>query len=189
MGRLLILEPFDAPPSLADPPKVSEDWLDGHAAGFAAAQASRDERETSLRNEAIQAIMDMDFTYAEARSQVLRSLVPLLDSLVTQFLPALSRQTTVPTIVDMIMSAAWEDSKAPMVVHLHPDVLPSLQDAFPGSPSFSVALLADETLSPGQAILLHREAETLLDLDGILARIKAIHTSVIVETTERSHHG
>lgn len=189
MGRLLILEPFDKPVEVTEVETISQDWHDGHAAGFAAGQAVLESHENRLREDIVQAILDLNFTYAEARTQVLASLAPLLNRVVSQVLPALSREMTLPHIVEMMMDAARRDSAAPMDVHVHPDVLPALQTVWPAAPGTVIRLAADPALAPGQALMRHQETETLLDLDGVLHRVRDIFATLTAETTERPHHG
>lgn len=189
MGRLLILEPFDKPVEVTEVETISQDWHDGHAAGFAAGQAVLESHENRLREGIVQAILDLNFTYAEARTQVLASLAPLLSRVVSQILPALTHEMTVPHIVEMMMDAARRDSAAPMALSVHPDVLPALQSLWPATTATLVTLAADPALSPGQALMRHQETETLLDLDGVLDRVRDIFSTLTAETLERPQYG
>jgi flagellar assembly protein FliH len=189
MGRLLILEPFDKPVEVTDDHTISQDWHDGHAAGFAAGQAVMERQQDRLREDVVQAVLDMNFTFAEARTQVLKSLAPLLDRVVSQLLPAMSRDVTVPRIVEMMLAAAQLDSRAPMAIHVHPTVLAGLHAAWPAGAATAVTLIPDPGLSPGQALMQHNETETLLDPEGVLLRVREIFATLTAETTERPHHG
>ncbi len=189
MGRLLVLEPFDTPVPVPATDTVSDDWIDGHRAGLAEAEAVAEAMESRLREDVVQALVDIDFTYSEARAQVLRSLAPLMSRLFDRLLPELSKEVLGQHIVEQIVSQAQRDCAAPVVIKLHPDTLGRLpEDQFKGLVK-TVRLQPDPGLTQGQAILAAQDGETMLDIDGILDRVRDTYQALILETTAEARHG
>ena len=188
MGRLLILEPFDrAVPEPVDAPP-SPDWQAGHRAGMAEGLAQADARQSALREDVAQAMIDIVFTYAEARTQILRGLGPLFQAVMDKLLPQIARDVLFPHILDHLTTAAEADSGAPMRLTVHPSARPGLVQSLPTTLLLPIVIDTDPALGPGQVMLLHRDTETTLDLDGLTHGMRAILAALFDETERKTYH-
>ncbi len=179
MSRSLSLESFenvlsnDAAPN----PEFNEGYEAGLAAGAAAAQA-----ETEALNAAVvQAIADIDFTYAEARGQVLSALTPLFTTIAERILPHCVSTGFATELAAMLVEAAEADTSAEMMLHVHPDQQAAIEAAIQNIAT-SVTVTADPALSVHAVWIKSGRQETLLDIDVLLQRINEILGAI--QTTE-----
>ena len=189
MGRLLILELFDqrTPEPVDAPP--SPDWQAGHLAGMEDGLAQADARQSALREDVAQAMIGIVFTYTEARTQILRSLGPLFQSVMDNLLPQIGRDVLLLHILDHVNIAAEADSGAPMRLTVHPSARSGLVDSLPTTLPLPIVIDTDPALGPGQVMLLHRDTETTLDLDGLTHGMRAILAALFDETERKTYHG
>ncbi len=189
MGKLLVLEPFDlaAFPSVDAAP--SKDWQAGHLAGMADGLAQAGAHQSALRDDVAQALIDITFTYAEARNQILASLGPLFQSVMDRILPEIAKEALLPHIVDRLIAAARADSGAPMRIAVHPAARAGLVASLPATPPLPLVIEVDAALGPGQVVLRHQQTETTLDLDGLVQGMRAILAALFDETERKIQNG
>lgn len=164
----LSLEPFDAAPVDDSGPNATyqEGYEDGLRAGLAAAQADS----TALHASLVQAISDVDFSYAEARAQLLTALQPLFATITEKLLPQCIGTGFPAHILDELNAAANSGASGPMRIHVHPDQ----QDAVRKTAEClktDISVGADPSLDLHAAWIQCGNAEAKLDLDRLLAQI------------------
>ena len=173
MGGMFNLEAFDSPEVADTGP--SEAYHDGYAAGFAAATEAADRAEDRLRNDPVQAVSHMPFTYREAQPDVLQILAGLsLGS---------ARQ-----IADVVMARYKANRDDMILVHVNP-----LQERPVAQATADIAarvkIISDATLSPHAAWIGQAGADAYVDLDGCLADITEILSSLFHESQRNSANG
>ncbi len=169
------LESFDMA-EVADP-GPNPDYENGYAAGFADATtvaAAADER---LRQDLVQALTDMTFTYREAQQDIMESLRGLITALIQSILPHCITESVTRQIVDLVLATQTATSSKTITVHVHPDQLCAVQGATAEIGEI-VTVMTDASLTPNAAWIGQAGAETYLDMDQLLAEISAILTSL-----------
>ncbi len=186
MSQILSLESFEV--ALGNDDVASADYnqgyQDGLAAGAAAAQA-----EAAVLDEAfVHALSDIDFTYAEARRQILQSLGPLFATLVDHVLPHCIETGFASQISDVLQKAATADATAPITLHVHPDTYDAVAARL-ADMNVQLNLKTDPSLSPHATWVQHGDGETLLDADKLLVEISDLFGIVLNEDDRIKPHG
>lgn len=190
MGKLAFLEAFDALPEPelpVEPAGPSQDWLDGHAAGHAAALAELADRQESLSAELCQSVADLNMTVAEARRLLSDGLGPLFDALATQLLPVALHESFAPRIAADLHEMARDDLERPLALRVRPEAAAAVGDAVAGLPSLAVEILPDPGLGPLEALIDGPSGESAFDLERLLTALRAALANLIPE--ESSAHG
>lgn len=190
MQRLVVLEAFDDDPvpEIA-PAGPSAEWTAGFAAGRENALSENDRDIATRRDAAIQAILDMQFTYAEARREILIGLEPVFANLVSVVVPALVRASIAPLVMENLLAAAAVDSAAPCKLVVSSDIFPSIEQVLEPSVPLPVRLTMDPELAPGRVLLTHGATETSLDSTALVDRLCEILSAVSEMIPERTKHG
>lgn len=180
------LESFDMPEVADTGP--SEAYHDGYAAGFAAATEAADRAEDRLRNDLVQAVSDMTFTYREAQQDVMQSLAGLIEMLVETVLPACVSLGSARQIADVVMARYTANRDDMILVHVNP-----LQERPVAQATADIAarvkIVGDATLSPHAAWIGQGGADAYVDLDGCLADVTEILSSLFHESQRNSANG
>lgn len=176
MGQALSLESFDD--ELVEDITATEAFQQGYQEGLQAGIAQTTADAAALDAEFVQNLGNIDFTYTEARSQVLGSLTPLLTTIVEKVLPHCVAEGFTGQLADILIQAAAADAKAGISLHIHPSQRSAIEAALTDA-AVSVTLHDDPLLDPHAAWIRQNRSETLLDVDGLLAAISdtlgAIH--------------
>ncbi|WP_373354969.1 hypothetical protein [Pseudoroseicyclus sp. CXY001] len=177
MARPALLEDFDAPrfapPEPEEPTGPSPDWLEGHAAGRAEAEAEASGRRDAAAAELAQVLETMEFSFIEARAHVLSALRPLVSALTDGLLPGLAEAARLPVLIDLVMEAAEADSRSPLRLSLPPALHAALAPHLPLAGGPPLELVPDATLPEGRALLMSPEGTgTALDFDDYLAGLR-----------------
>lgn len=175
MAGLLNLEAFDAA-ELSDT-GPSEEYHKGYAAGHNAGYDAACAQADALRRDLAQTLMDISFTYNEARHDVLSSLAVLVTALTDTILPHCVAQGFARQVADLVLTRFTPGAEDGICIHVHPDQVTALQsvtDAIPGG----VAVIADPTLPPHAAWIGQGQVETYLDMDAHLARISELLSNI-----------
>lgn len=190
MSRMPLLEDF----ALADPAAdadagPSRDWLDGHGQGFAAGQAAQIALQAGLSAEIAQTLADMGFGYAEARTHLLHALKPLFAVLIGRVLPDLAEASHAGHLVELLRSAAAQDSAAPLELSVHPGRMAALSALLPFAVGLPVILVADPAVDPHGAVLTGTRGETVLDIAAVLAAANRAIAAIFESDDERVSYG
>lgn len=186
MAQVLSLESFEAVAAgdHSQSPDYSQGFEDGHAAGLAAARAA----DAALTEQFVQSILDIDVTYAEAQGQILRSLAPLFDTIVARVLPLCVDLGFADQLAAILREAAECNMGAPLSIEVHPDRHDAVAQAMAGL-STQVHLQTDPALGPHAARIGKAPAESLLDIDAMLAGIRDIFGAIHSPDDRSESHG
>ena len=191
MPRPAQLEVFDTGPQLLQeaPLGPSEEWQEGHAAGFEEARQLAAADSTELRAELVQTLSDMAFGYAEAKAELLRQLEPLFDALIAGFLPGLAAQSLVPLIGERLRAAAADALDQPLVLRVAPGQIVAVSDALAQEAQLPFTAQSDPALGPGQALISGATTGEMIDLDAVLTLTQETLAALRDTNQERVQHG
>ena len=148
-------------------------YEDGFADGQAAAAAAQDHGIAAL----VQGLVDLDFTYAEARRDIMAGLAPLIRMMVDKLLPHLAQELLAEQIAILLQERLEAQSRSPITLTVHPDQHMAIAAAVAeGAPRISCA--ADPDLPPGGFRLRQDRLEVLCDPDRLITEIAAVFAAL-----------
>ncbi len=171
MAHVLSLESFED--ALTESSGPSADFDQGYQEGLAAGVATVQAETEALSAAFVQTMSDIDFTYAEARGQILASLSPLLTLITEKVLPHCVAAGFTGQLSALLMDAAAADTAANIELHVHPAQQAAVEAAMQALPT-KVTVIGDATVSEHAAWIAQGRSETRLDADRLLARIDEI---------------
>jgi flagellar biosynthesis/type III secretory pathway protein FliH len=180
---------FDRAAPNPQPSGPSEEWQEGHAAGYEEARVLFEADAARVSVELVQTLSDMGFGYAEAQADLLNGLVPLCDALIAQFLPEFARQALVPVIRDQLVEVAAAGLDEPLLLSVAPDQIVAISDALAAESHLNFTARSDPSLGAGQALISASHSERLVDLDAVLALAKETLMALVKNSEERSQNG
>lgn len=200
MSRQLKLEVFTHPGSAlvagwenrtsgqADPTESAAYEL-GYAAGWDdAARAAADEQER-IGAEFARNLQDLGFTFHEARSHVIRSVMPLLDTFVKALLPVAVSETMGPRIIQELCALAESAGDVPIQIRVSPDSKPALEPYLAQNSNLPFTLVAEPSLAQGQVQLRSEKLERWIDMDAAAETIREAISAIKTSNSEEFSHG
>ncbi|MCK0095763.1 hypothetical protein MWU60_09285 [Yoonia sp. F2084L] len=175
MLHALSLEAFDADltEDMPNNPAVQQAYDDGYAAGLTAATQDQ----SAISAELVQHIADLEFSYSEARGDILRTLSPLLDRVVERLLPHCVAAGFATELSAILYQAATTDLPDAVSITVHPDqraaVAAELSDY-----NTDISIIGDAALGPNAAWITQGTRESYLDLDALLSQITEILSTI-----------
>lgn len=163
-------------------------YEEGYAAGWEDAAAARREEDALTEQEIARTLATMGFTLQEARQQVILSLRPLIEAVVTQILPVAARESLPHLVLDALIPLAEERASIPLQLRLNPASRGVIEKHLlrAAAPDFTIA--EDASLSPGQVVVTAGDAGARIDLDAVARDIEtALRDFHEILSTERSH--
>lgn len=185
MARPLELEAFDMPNPASQLPEALQAEVEevrltayekGYSAGWDDAISAQNADVARLRSDLGHNLMEMSLSYRDARRHVLGTLEPLLNDMVGKVLPAIAHQTLGHIILEQLRPVAETLASAPITVKTAPATHEMVEKLLTGEAGLPVRVIAEPTLSDGQAYLKLAESEVLVDLDGVIAAISSAVT-------------
>lgn len=162
----------------------------GYTAGWDDAVAAQDDEVARLRADLGRNLEDLSFTYHEAHSHVLRTLEPLLHDMVTKVLPAIARESLGQMVLDHLRPTAKELAEQPIALVANPSNRKLLEQLLVEEASFPLTFREEASLGDGQVYLRLGEAESRIDLDGVISAISAAVSAFFrIEKQEERRHG
>jgi flagellar biosynthesis/type III secretory pathway protein FliH len=168
MAQSLSLECFET--GFAEDASASETFKRGYEDGLAAGAAHAAAERATLNEAFIQNLSQVDFTYAEARGQLLASLEPLLSTIISKVLPHCVTTGFANQLSEILQQAAAQDSAESITLHIHPSQRQAVENNLKNT-SVQVSIHEDPSLNEHAAWIKHNREETHLDLDSLLAAI------------------
>jgi flagellar biosynthesis/type III secretory pathway protein FliH len=182
MAARFQLETFETPEQRCEAISLSASELEearliafeqGYSAGWEDSVAAQDRETVKLRTDLGNSLQALSFSYHEARTHVLHALEPLLRDMVLKVLPAIARESLAGIVLEQLVPLAKNLSETPISIVVHPNSRESVEDLLAARSTFPMHYVEEPTLSEGQAFLRLGDAETRIDLDGVIAAIAA----------------
>ncbi|MDX8352886.1 hypothetical protein [Cognatiyoonia sp. IB215182] len=185
MTQLLALESFDdiEVADAVESGSFQDGYDEGHAAGLETARAEQ----AALTEECVQVLNAIDFTYVEARRQMLDALQPFLQDLAEKVLPHCVANGFASQIAALISDAVEQSAGAALTLHVHPAQRSAIAKAAETTAA-NIMVVSDPNLSPHAAWVENAGSEAFLDMDGLLASIAEILSAINI-TDDRNADG
>lgn len=162
----------------------------GYTAGWDDAVAAQDGEIARLRADLGRNLQDLSFTYHEAHSHVLRTLEPLLHDMVTKVLPAIARESLGQMVLEHLRPMAKDLADQPVTLVANPANRELLESLVLAEANFPLTFREEPSLGDGQVYLRLGEAESRIDLDGVISAISAAVSAFFrIEKQEERRHG
>ncbi|MCG3269093.1 hypothetical protein [Yoonia sp. I 8.24] len=181
MPQQLALESFEQHSDDAAAP--SAEFEAGYEEGYAAAIATAKGNQNALGDAFVQAISDVEFSHAEARAHILKSLTPLFTTVIEKLLPQLSYDSFGLLIVQAIYEAAQHDTAKLPVLQIHPNQRQAVETVA-HEHGLEITITEDPTLASHAAWIGQARGETYLNVDSLLTETSAT-LSAIFEANKR----
>lgn len=143
----------------------------GYTAGWDDAVAAQDADSAKLRADLARNLEDLSFTYAEARSHVLQAMEPLLRDMVAKVLPVIAQETLAPIVLETLRPLAEEMAGAAITVVVNPANRHTVETLLSTGRTLPLTFVEEPSLGEGQVYLRMGDAESRIDLDGVIAAI------------------
>ena len=165
----------------ASPPGYSREELEearaagyeqGYSAGWDDANAAAEQEQSRIGTELAHNLLDLSFTFHEARAHVVRSVAPLLAAMVDKLLPELVAEHLGRLIIEQAEPLIAEAADRPIRIQVAPARREQVQRLLDEAGSHPFELVEEPSFTPGQARLTSGERERFLDLDAALAHIR-----------------
>lgn len=159
-------------PTLALTTNLEEHRLEafeqGYKAGWDDAASAQSDDQNRVAADFAHNLQDLSFTYHEARSQILKSLEPLLKEMVAKVLPKLAYENLPQTIVDEVLSIAQNQSEMDIQIVISPSNCSALEQLLEAQSDLNATIIEEPSMADGLAYLRFADTEKHIDLDSIL---------------------
>lgn len=152
--------------------KRLEAYEEGYKAGWDDAVSANQSEQLQVAADLAQNLRDMSFTYQEACAHVTASLQTVFDEMMTHFLPRAARASLASKVREEIESLPLGADNMKVAVHVAPENLGIMQRLTEDFPDHPPKIVADETLTCGQAMIGFQDTELSIDFDALLAQIQ-----------------
>lgn len=162
-------------PTLALSTSLEEHRLEafeqGYKAGWDDATSAQSEDQSRIAADFARNLQDLSFTYHEARSQILKSLEPLLKEMVAKVLPKLAYENLPQSIVDEVLSIAQCQSEIDIQIVVSPSSRPPLEQLLETQNNINATIVEEPSMADGLAYLRFFDTEKHINLDSILTNV------------------
>ncbi len=169
------ITPVAPPPAAISDAEIEAVRLAGYEAGYQAgwddAAHADDENHNRISAEFARNLQDLGFTFHEARSHVMKSLEPLLASMIEKVLPSLVSDTIGQAIIEEILPLAAEAADNPIQVLIYPNGREMLDTLLAQNATVPIEVIEEDTLADGQVYIRMGNTEKQIDLSGAVHRI------------------
>ncbi len=144
----------------------------GYQAGWDDAVKAQTEDSRHISADMAQNLLDLSFTYQEARSAILDSLAPVLRQMVEVVLPRMARDFLPDRIAEEVTALASELGDHPVQITACSADTPALEALFCRDLPMTVQIETDDTMTDGQLRLQLGQTEREIDLNAVLSGVE-----------------
>lgn len=159
----------------------------GYQAGWADADAARDQAEESRRSLLAETLGALQLTYGKARADVLSALSPLVLELVARCLPKVAHGALPGLVAEALVPLAADAVPGGILLRCHPQDAEVLADLAQAAPE--VELRPDPSLPPGQIWMGAAGGELRIDIPAALAEVSRNIEDFFTLTEQENTHG
>ncbi|KJZ21162.1 hypothetical protein [Loktanella sp. S4079] len=186
MSHALALESFDH--SQSEKLGPSAEFQAGYAEGMEAAQETAAMKQQELEQSALQQLADVEFTFAEARNEVLSALTPLLNAIMDQILPELLADNFGPRVVELLTNIVNDQIEPLPLIAVHPSQSQKIAQLV-ASHSARASITEDADLNPHQIWISTTKQELAFDSDVLLAQIRDTMHAITISNDRMNQNG
>jgi hypothetical protein len=140
----------------------------GYQAGWDDASLAHHKEQKHISTQFSQNLQELNFTYHEAYTHILRSLGPLLTQITEKFLPPIAQETLLPRIVSEIVDFTRGEISKPIVITLSAKASALIERKLKSECNFPLQIEIDETLTDFQVYLKFSDSEQIIDIDKLI---------------------
>ena len=160
----------------------------GYSAGWEDAAAALAEEHVHIGTELAKNLQAPEFTFHEARVQIMKTLEPLLSEIVAKILPRLVSESISQTVVEELLQFAETVIDSPIEIVVAPQNLAALEHLLSTVQAVPAKLVEEPTLGTGQVQFRAGQSEKQINLDDAIERIgSAIHSIYHINEREISY--
>lgn len=183
MTSALVLENFDSPHSdkeTEDGRLAAQDQENDRLSAFEKGyKAGWDDSTSALssENQRVSAdfaanLIDLSFTYHEARAHVLNGVENLLKQSVEKLLPKIAQAALPQLIWEQVEALAKAAGSRSLILLVSPDSRSDIENILPQDSGIPIEVREEPTLAEGQVFLRSGETEVAIDVSSVLANIE-----------------
>ena len=161
----------------------------GYAAGWDDANRTAAQEQTRISTEFAHNLHDLTFTFHEARSHVLRSMIPLLEVLVSKVFPPLVEKAIGPRLLEELQPFMEHAADAPVVIMVAPACRAAMEALLSQEFEHPFELQEETSLLPGQLRLVSGNLEMKYDPQELLSTLADMIETLGAANKEAFVHG
>ncbi|MBI6628915.1 FliH/SctL family protein [Pontibaca salina] len=166
-----------------------DNFEQGYSAGWEDAISAQAENRAQISAALGRSLENMSLTYHEVRTQLLASLQPLFEDLVSAVLPETMMRVFGYRIVDQLYTLTKEQTAQPVVIAVAPGESTGLKELIAQGFALLIEVHEDDDLDPGMAIIRLNSHEYELDSSELLASINQSVTSFFYHINQENTNG
>ncbi len=167
----------------------AEGYEQGYAAGWDDASRAAQEEQSRISAEFAHNLLDLNFTFHEARSHVLCSITPVLKQALEKLLPELTAQYLEDIVAEQLTPVFETAADRPITIAAAPDNIARLQPILASTGTLAIEFVEEASLGPGQIRIRSGPQESLIDLDSAISRILGAIDVINLANQEAEAHG
>ncbi len=165
-------------------------YEEGYSAGWDDAVRAQADDHDRIREDLSRNLRELSFTFHEARTHMLRSLEPLLETMVNRILPQLARETLGKAVVAEVLAAAEQGLETPVRLAVAASDGAQVEAAVAADVPFPLEIVVDPLLGEGQVHFRFGESERILDTSAVIEAMQGLMAAFLNEPEQRlSRHG
>lgn len=151
-----------------------EAFEEGYQAGWDDSVEAHSKDRRQISTDLGQNLLDLSFTYNEAYAHLAKGLQPLLTDVVNKVLPEIMQASIGHRVVEELLKATRNaQTKSEVVVLTAAENLDAVEALLDQEFSFPLSVREDGALGPGQVQITFEDREIELNLDAMIADIRA----------------
>lgn len=156
----------------------AEIYAQGYQAGWDDALKSKTDEQDRIDAELARHVQEMSFTFHEARAHLVQAIEPLLEQILTTFLPAIIQESMGQRVVEALEPLVNEAVNAPVLIQVARGQKDVVMAQMSSSALTAIEVIEEETLTVGQAFLKLGKIERKIDLseavDHVITSLHAL---------------
>lgn len=155
-----------------------ESFEQGYKAGWDDAVEALKQDQKKISSGFSRSLQEMSFTLEEARTQVMKSVAPLLEEMVHKVLPRLSLEGLPQVIINQVKEIAEAHTHINVEIQISPANKQALEHLLGSNPALDVTIVTEPSLAEGLAVIRFAESELKIDLGGVIQNFETALTQL-----------
>ena len=185
--RNAVDQTVQGPGTTDDAARLEEMRVAGYEAGYKSgwddAVSAAENQASHLRVELAQQISDIQFSYFEAREDVLLQMSHFAEALIDAFFPALLSESSAAALVSELRDMASQTTVGPLALRVSSADEVAVKELIQGAETVDVQILADPALSSGQIRMRGPHSEHLIDVEKLVERLRRSLSAAALNVT------
>ncbi len=161
----------------------------GYAAGWDDATRAAQEEQERIGTEFAHNLLDLNFTFHEARSHVICSVMPVLEAAMCKLLPEAVSAHLADIVSEHLEPLLEQAADRPILIAVAPQNRTLLEPLLKSAGPHPFELSEEPSLGPGQVRLQSGDTERFIDLDEAMNTIRRALQTIDIENREAFSNG